>query len=108
MRHSGLCSPFAVLTLFASLVVISCGDSGTCSGPLCDGATAASVATVAVTAATTSLTSLGATVQLQAAAKDTGGNTITGKTFTWSSSNRNLSTTMGHSTGLIREQCPVW
>ena len=21
---------------------------------------------------------------------------------------RNLSTTMGHSTGLIREQCPVW
>ena len=22
--------------------------------------------------------------------------------------NRNLSTTMGHSTGLIREQCPVW
>ena len=23
-------------------------------------------------------------------------------------SSRNLSTTMGHSTGLIREQCPVW
>ena len=23
-------------------------------------------------------------------------------------SKRNLSTTMGHSTGLIREQCPVW
>ena len=23
-------------------------------------------------------------------------------------SDRNLSTTMGHSTGLIREQCPVW
>ena len=23
-------------------------------------------------------------------------------------STRNLSTTMGHSTGLIREQCPVW
>ena len=92
MRHSGLCSPFAVLTLFASLVVISCGDSGTCSSPLCDGATAASVATVAVTAATTSLTSLGATVQLQAAAKDTGGNTITGKTFTWSSSNQDVVT----------------
>ena len=29
---------------------------------------------------------------------------------TWSSgvARRNLSTTMGHSTGLIREQCPVW
>ena len=24
------------------------------------------------------------------------------------SAHRNLSTTMGHSTGLIREQCPVW
>ena len=26
----------------------------------------------------------------------------------WCVSIRNLSTTMGHSTGLIREQCPVW
>ena len=28
----------------------------------------------------------------------------------WTSArpDRNLSTTMGHSTGLIREQCPVW
>ena len=25
-----------------------------------------------------------------------------------SQARRNLSTTMGHSTGLIREQCPVW
>ena len=25
-----------------------------------------------------------------------------------SQAKRNLSTTMGHSTGLIREQCPVW
>ena len=92
MRHFGLRSPVAALTLFAPLVVVSCGDSGTCSGPLCDGDGAASVATVAVTAAATSLTSLGATVQLQAAAKDTGGNTITGKTFTWSSSNQNVVT----------------
>ena len=40
MRRFGLRSPFAALTLFAPLVVVSCGDSGTCSGPLCDGATA--------------------------------------------------------------------
>ena len=92
MRHSGLRSPFAALILFAPLVVVSCGDSGTCSGPLCDGAAAASVATVAVTPAITSLTSLGATVQLQATAKDSGGNTITGKTFTWSSSNEDVVT----------------
>ena len=26
----------------------------------------------------------------------------------WAWPLRNLSTTMGHSTGLIREQCPVW
>ena len=91
MRRFGLRSPFAALILFAPLVV-SCGDSGTCSGPLCDGATAALVATVAVTPATTSLTSLGATVQLQATAKDSGGNTITGKTFTWSSSNEDVVT----------------
>ena len=92
MRHSGLRSPFAALILFAPLVVVSCGDSGTCSGPLCDGTAAASVATVAVTAGTTSLTSVGATMQLQAAAKDTGGNTVTGKTFTWSSLNQDVVT----------------
>ena len=35
---------------------------------------------------------------------DTQGNPVAGSTITF----RNLSTTMGHSTGLIREQCPVW
>ena len=30
------------------------------------------------------------------------------RTLTFTRPNRNLSTTMGHSTGLIREQCPVW
>ena len=33
---------------------------------------------------------------------------LLGTTAGTSKSQRNLSTTMGHSTGLIREQCPVW
>ena len=32
----------------------------------------------------------------------------TGSYGGFNSARRNLSTTMGHSTGLIREQCPVW
>ena len=43
-------------------------------------------ATVEVTAPTTTLASLQATAQVQATAKDAGGNTLAGKTFTWSSS----------------------
>ena len=31
-----------------------------------------------------------------------------GSVTTTDGAGRNLSTTMGHSTGLIREQCPVW
>ena len=30
------------------------------------------------------------------------------RTHHFAQARRNLSTTMGHSTGLIREQCPVW
>ena len=37
------------------------------------------------------------------------GSEFTSRAFdAWAYSRRNLSTTMGHSTGLIREQCPVW
>ena len=35
-------------------------------------------------------------------------NRIPSSTFVLPQIDRNLSTTMGHSTGLIREQCPVW
>ena len=61
------------------------GDGGTSTGPV-------AVATVEVTAPSTSLTSLGATVQLQAVAKDASGNTLGGKSFTWASSDGTIAT----------------
>jgi uncharacterized protein YjdB len=61
-------------------------------------ATAPTVATVSVTPATASVT-VGGTQQLAATAKDASGNTISGKTFTWSSSNTTVATV--NSTGLV-------
>lgn len=93
-------SAFTTLISLVPLVVTACGDSGTCSGPLCGDDP--SVATVEVTAPNTALTFLGATVQLQATARDSDGNRVTGQTFTWSSSNENAVTvnTSGLATAL--------
>ena len=44
------------------------------------------VSTVEVTPAADTLTALGATVQFTATARDAGGNTVSGQTFTWTSS----------------------
>ena len=51
-----------------------------------------SVASVVVTPSTATLVTLGATVQLQATARDASGNPIADKTFTWSSSDESLAT----------------
>ncbi len=51
-----------------------------------------SVASVQVTPASGTLVSLGETLQLSATARDASGNAITGKTFTWSSSDANVAT----------------
>ncbi len=51
-----------------------------------------SVASVAVTPSTATLVSLGETVQLAASAQEASGNTISGKTFTWSSSDVSIAT----------------
>ncbi len=50
------------------------------------------VASVAVTPRTAPLVSLGETIQLTASAQDASGNAISGKTFTWSSSDANVAT----------------
>jgi uncharacterized protein YjdB len=50
------------------------------------------LATVAVTPAASSLAALGATVQLTAAALDANAHPITGKTFTWGSSDESIAT----------------
>ena len=51
-----------------------------------------SVASVAVTPSTATLVSFGETVQLAASAQDASGTAISGKTFTWSSSDANIAT----------------
>ena len=53
---------------------------------------AQAVASVAITPNSATLVSLGETVQLQASAKDVNDNTISGKTFTWSSSDESVAT----------------
>ena len=109
----------------------SCGGSDGPGGtePDTPRATTLSISQTSVT-----LSFLGATFTLNAAIRDQNGQPFSG-TISWSTDNpavvtvdatglltavqdgtatvsatsgRNLSTTMGHSTGLIREQCPVW
>ncbi len=78
----------AALALFLPLFVAlpSCdGDDG---GP---GMTAP-VASVEVTPASSTLTSLGEQLQLSATARDAGGTAISGKPFTWSSSDESVAT----------------
>ena len=53
---------------------------------------AQAVAGVAITPNSATLVSLGETVQLEASAKDANDNTISGKTFTWSSSDESIVT----------------
>jgi len=67
-------------------------------GPLCDDGSSnngPSVATVEVTGSSTSFSFLGATAQLQSTAKDSGGSTISGQTFVWSSTDVNVVTVNG-------------
>ncbi|UCC49261.1 MAG: Ig domain-containing protein [Gemmatimonadota bacterium] len=72
----------APLFTLAAMVLSACnGDDG----PL-------PVSSVEVTPATATLAALGATQQFSAVAEDANGNTITGVTFTWASSNTNVAT----------------
>jgi YVTN family beta-propeller protein len=57
------------------------------------------VASVAVTPSTATLVSLGETVQLTASASDASGNAVSGKSFTWASSDQAIATVSG--TGLV-------
>lgn len=77
------------------LVAVGCVSLVACSTG--DGTPPIS-ASVEVTPANTSFAFLGETVQLTATAKDASGNTIQGKTFSWSSSDANIATVS--STGL--------
>jgi hypothetical protein len=84
--------PLLVLAFLPFLV--TCGGEST-TGPQAS----PPVASVTVAPAQTSLSAIGETVQLAATARDAGGATIAGRSFTWNSSNRNLATV--NSTGLV-------
>ena len=84
------------LTLLGILTLLACGKetpTGQQQPP------APTVASVVVTPSTTTLVSLGETVQLNASAQDASGNSISGKTFTWSSSDESVATV--NASGLV-------
>ena len=83
----------ATLVLFGA-----CGDGGT-SPPGNGGTTTPVVSSVVISASEVTLTSLGDTVTLTAQASDASGNPVSGKTFTWASSNAEVATVS--TTGLV-------
>ncbi len=72
VRHNRLGLSWTI----ATVAFVACGDS---TGP-------SEVSSVVVTPAAATVVSLGDTVQLTATAQDADGNTITGATFVWASS----------------------
>ena len=85
-----------VSAMLIAFTLAACGDEET-TGP---GQTLQpAVFSVVFTPASAALVSLGETVQLTANALDANGNTISGKTFTWSSSDQTIATVS--SSGLV-------
>ena len=88
------------IVFIATVTLLGCGDSVSPPGDD-DGndEQPPTVASVAVTPSTATLVSLGETAQLTASAQDASGNAISGKTFTWSSSDASIATVSA--TGLV-------
>lgn len=87
--------------LIGGLTLWACGGGDTVGPGTANGTP--TVTSVAVTPVDATLASLGATVQLTASAQDANSNTISGKTFTWSSSDEQVATV--ESTGLATAVC---
>ncbi len=83
------------LTLLGILTLCGCGEETTTGS----GGQQPPVASVVVTPSTATLVSLGESVQLNASAQDASGNSISGKTFTWSSSDESVATV--NASGLV-------
>ncbi len=93
----------AVVLLVWAQLGVGCGDGdddGTgLDGDGNGGPQPPTVASVAVTPSTATLVSLGETVQLTASASDASGNSISDKTFSWTSSDLGVATV--NATGLV-------
>ena len=84
---------FVAVSILSSIALSACGDEPTGMQP------PPTVVSVVVTPSGATLESIGATLQLSASAHDVIGTTISGKTFTWSSSDEN--TVAVSSSGLV-------
>jgi len=82
---------------FSTMSVLACGGDDTTG--LQTGNGTPTVASVVVTPDAPTLVSLGETAQLVATARDGSGNTISGKTFSWSSSDQSIATV--NASGLV-------
>ncbi len=85
-----------VSVMLIALTLAACGDEES-TGP--GQTTPPAVASVVVTPASATLVSLGGTVRLTATAQDASGNTLSGKTFTWLSSDESIAAVS--SSGLV-------
>jgi uncharacterized protein YjdB len=84
---------FVAVSILSSIALSACGDEPTGMQP------PPAVVSVVVTPSGATLKSIGETLQLSASARDATGTTISGKTFTWSSSSENSVTVS--SSGLV-------
>lgn len=72
------------VSLLSGVALFACGTEGSTGPPQ-----QPIVVSVVITPSSAALESIGATLPLSASALDAIGNTISGKTFTWSSANEN-------------------
>ena len=87
------------VSLIGTVTLWACGGTDTVDPGPGTGNGTATVASVVVTPGNATLVSLGETVQLNAIAQDASANTISGKTFTWSSSDESVATV--NASGLV-------
>ena len=84
------CLAHALIATLLACMTLSCGGEDS-TGPE-DSTTPGEVALVVVKPNSATLISVGDTVRLTASAEDANGNTVSDKTFTWSSSDRDIAT----------------
>lgn len=92
--------PLTLLLLAASCVFLaSCSNNSTPATPAA--VTPGALASITITASVTSLTDTDTSETMTASAADSNGVAITGLTFTWTSSNPNIATINGSTSGIV-------